>query len=320
LHQLRDAAPEYARRLLLLSDGHLNHGIIEPDQVRQVVTGGLEHDRIRTSCLGFGEAYDEDLMSELARCTNGQFYDATNPEKLPAIFEAELDGLQKLSAQNLRVRIRQLPFCEQIEALGENPCVKLPDGRMEYALGDLVSGEEQVACWALEVLPLPCVNGRPVASLAGESLLEVEVLYDEITATGIESHTFQQTIRVQATQDPAQVRLNGQVLQWASLQRTGKVLDEVTRQMDRGDLPGAMKLLESALAALEELRETDGIEDAIRPLAQLREQLRTDTYDVRSRKHSRYSGRSYRKMKSMELWTLEDPAPSFKNPSSKGAA
>lgn len=46
------------KRLLLLSDGQLNVGIVEPEQVKRVVGGGLEANGIRTSCLGFGSGYD----------------------------------------------------------------------------------------------------------------------------------------------------------------------------------------------------------------------------------------------------------------------
>ncbi len=92
--------------------------ITDPAAVRQIVISGLEHERVRTSCLGFGDDYNEDLMADLARATNGQFYDAESPESLPAIFASELDGLQKTCVQNLRVRIQKETFCEHFVQLG----------------------------------------------------------------------------------------------------------------------------------------------------------------------------------------------------------
>lgn len=140
--ELAKAGKDASRRLLLLSDGQLNHGITEPAAVKQVVIAGLEQKFVRTSCLGFGENYNEDLMAELARATNGQFYDAESPDKLPAIFASELEGLQKLTVQNLRLRIKGGDFCDAYALLGEYPSVGLPDGHREFALGDLVSEEE----------------------------------------------------------------------------------------------------------------------------------------------------------------------------------
>jgi Ca-activated chloride channel family protein len=119
--ELKKAPADASRLLLLLSDGLLNVGIIEPAQVRQIVANGLEADAIRTSTLGFGDNYDEKLLDALASSTNGRFYDADSPEKLPAIFAQELDGLQKLAVQNLRIRLKRLDFCESFELLSGYP-------------------------------------------------------------------------------------------------------------------------------------------------------------------------------------------------------
>lgn len=151
--ELAKAPAGCARRLLLLTDGQLNVGITDPVQVRGIVASGLEQQGIRTACLGFGDHYEEALLGELAKVANGEFHDADSPENLPAIFAHELDGLQALAVQNLRVRLKRLDFCERIFGLNDYPFVTLPDGRTEVAIGDLVSEEERVAVFALEVLP-----------------------------------------------------------------------------------------------------------------------------------------------------------------------
>jgi len=91
----RDALAEAARRLLLLTDGQLNAGIVDPGTVKNIVATGLEQDRVRTSCLGFGNQYNEDLLTALSALTNGQFHDATpfwpgliHRHSLPAILTA----------------------------------------------------------------------------------------------------------------------------------------------------------------------------------------------------------------------------------------
>ena len=52
--ELKKAAKETPRQVLLLSDGQLNNGIVEPTQVAKIVSGGVECDRVRTTSLGFG--------------------------------------------------------------------------------------------------------------------------------------------------------------------------------------------------------------------------------------------------------------------------
>lgn len=308
--ELQKAEAGATRRLLLLSDGQLNQGIVEPAAVRQVVVAGLEHDGVRTSCLGFGDNYNEDLMAELARATNGQFYDADSPETLSGIFAAELEGLQKLSVQNLRVRLQPLDFCEKYSLLGEYPALELPDGRMEFAIGDLVSEEERIACFGVQALALPLVNGRPPFDLKGEPLLAVELLWDEILVEGVISRVFRQQIRIQATQDPAEVIVNNVVAPWISLQKAGAVAAEVNKQMDAGNVQAALAVIEKTIQDLGEYGERGA--EAIKVLMEMKQKIGNGDWSLRERKAARYCSASFRKMSSAEMWSQSAPPPSFK--------
>jgi hypothetical protein len=101
---------------------------------------GLEKDEIRTSCLGFGDGYNENILAAMSRVGQGQLHYADSPEKFPVILADELDGLQKIAIQNLRLRIQPKLFCNAWKQYGDYPQVQLPDERTELALGDLVSG------------------------------------------------------------------------------------------------------------------------------------------------------------------------------------
>jgi NAD-dependent SIR2 family protein deacetylase len=310
--ELKKAPDGVSRRLLLLSDGQLNVGIVEPVAVNQIVASGLEQDRIRTSCLGFGEGYNEDLMAEMARVTGGQFYDAQSPEQLPAIFTSELEGLQKLAVQNLRLRIKPLDFCEQIALLGNYPVLKLPDGRYELAMGDLMSDEERVVCFALEVLPLPCIEGQPVASLAGEKVLEVEFQYDELMGQSVHSRTESQVVRIQATANPDEVKVNEEVVSWVALQRAGQVAEGVTKKIDQGDLKGAETELKATIDRLKKYGAGTGTADAIRLLSDLVQRLEQRSDIGVTRKSARYYSSSLGRMSSSDAWTGSGPPPGFK--------
>jgi len=310
--ELKKAAPEASRRLLLLSDGQLNVGIVEPGMVQRVVAAGLEQDSIRTSCLGFGPQYNEDLMAECARVTGGQFYDAQSAEKLPAIFASELEGLQKLAIQNLRVRFKRLDFCDTAALLGNSPTITLPDGRQEIAVGDLVSDETRVLCFELGVLPLPLIEGQPVCSLEGEQLLELEFLFDEIGETSIHSKTVNQIIRIQATQNPDEVKVREEVVSWVALQKAGRTLDEVTKRMDAGRDREAAALLERTIEQLKKYGPPGSVAEAVRQLEQLRDKITRGHFSLHDRKSSKYRGASYGKMSSSEMWSANETPPSFK--------
>jgi Ca-activated chloride channel family protein len=310
--ELAKAPAEASRRLLLLSDGQLNRGIVEPALVRQIVADGLERHQVRTSSVGFGDSYNEELLAELGRVTSGQFYHVQSPEQLPAIFASELDGLQNVTAQNIRLRIAPGQFCEAFAQLGECPSVKLPDGRIEFSPGDLTSGEERILCFAVQALPLPCINGQPVASLAGEELLKLEIAYDEISETGITSQCLQQTIRIQATQDPATIQPNSQVITWVSLQKAAQTMREVNHAMDEGRPEAATAALRDCVQQLRAYGPPEAVAEAIRSLDDV-ERMIAEGWNARSRKASRYRSAAYLKMSSAEAWSLHEAAlPSFK--------
>jgi len=310
--EVKKSPTDASRRLLLLSDGLLNRGVVDPQAVRQVVIAGLEQDKVRTSCLGFGPNYNEDLLTTMAQMSSGQFYDADAPERLPAIFESELDGLQKLTVQNLRVRVRRLDFCEALRPLGHYPAVERPEGWIEFFVGDLVSAESRVVCFQLGVLPLPWMDGRPVVSLEGERLLEVEVLYDEITVAEIISRMEARVVRIQATQNPEEVRQKVEVIPWVALQRAGKVLDEVTKLMDVGRLDEAVMALNQTIAALKSYGPEAAVGEAVQQLESLLGRLTSGEWSLRLRKLSKYSSHSYQRMSSSEFWSAGSAAPSFK--------
>ena len=315
--ELLKAESGTTRRLLLLSDGQLNHGIVDPTAVRQVVVSGLEHDAVRTSCLGFGDEYNEDLMAELARATNGHFYNADSPDTLPAIFASELEGLQKLAVQNLRVRIQALDFCENYSLLGQYPSLTLPDGRMEFAVGDLVSEEERIVCFGIQALALPLINGQPPFDLKGEQLLNVEVLWDEILEKGVVSRVLTQQIRIQATQDPAEVIVNSLVAPWVSLQKAGAAAADVTKKMDQGKIKEALAALNKTISELTQYGPLGT--EAIKVLEAMKTKIADGEWTQRERKSSKYISASYCRMSSSEMWSMKEPAPSFKKkPSDPG--
>ena len=309
--ELKKAVKDVPRRVLLLTDGQLNVGIIEPTQVERVVTGGLETDRVRTTCLGFGDDYVEDLLRQLAKCSGGEFYDADSPEKLPTIFKSELQGLQQISAQNVRVRLKALDFCEALGQLSDYPVTPLPDGRVELAIGDLISEEDRVLVLLARALPLPLVNGEPFTSLEGEKFLELEILWDEIGDKEIKSCRHEQLIRISGTQNPDEIQLNEETVAWIAVQRAGKALDEATKDVDANKIDQAKGKLQQALDALKSYKLDDKAADGIRLLQDFLTRLESGELTLREHKTACYSSSYYRKGSSMRVWSSPNAKPAF---------
>jgi hypothetical protein len=166
----------------------------------------------------------------------------------------------------------------------------------------------------LAVLPLPAVQGKPVVSLEGEQLLELELLYDEITETEIISRTHTQIVRIQATQNPDEVKRKDEVIPWVALQRAGKVLDQLTGLMEVGNIAAAISSLQDAIAVLRAYGPGAPVAEAIQQLEATLKRIEGGGWSLRERKTSKYLGHSYRRMSSRELWSGPGAAPSFKQP------
>src|SRR5260370_19115710 len=180
----------------------------------------------------------------MSKVGQGQLHDADSPEKFPVILTDELDGLQKITVQNLRLRIQPKLFCNAWKQYGDYPQVRLPDERTEVALGDLVSGEERYVVLSLEVLPLPLLpDGSLPASLEGEELVPLEFAYTSITEEEanlrLESRTSSHLVRIQGTQNPAEVIQNVELIAVIANQQAADAMRKAADALPTGAHPPA---------------------------------------------------------------------------------
>ncbi|MCX6976477.1 MAG: VWA domain-containing protein [Verrucomicrobia bacterium] len=305
------------RKLLLLTDGHLNAGITELGQIVPLITDATKNRQIRTSCLGFGDHYNEDLLATISTVGTGAMHDATEPEAFQKIFMLELESLLALSVQNLRVRVRKLQYCDRFGVVSSYTVLERPEGVFEITIGDLVSEEERVLVLVLEVLPLPLMgDGLPVASLEGEALLDLEIAYDEITEEGVHSRVEQRTIRISAVQNPAEVVRNGQAVRWVAIQEVGRMMMAAILERDNGDELVVRERIRRTKEKLEGYGMAKATEEALETLRVFEKKV--VRWDLRSRKQVRhYSAMSTMTSSYFQAAPLKDESgvPNSKSPS-----
>jgi Ca-activated chloride channel family protein len=297
------------RKMLLLTDGHLNAGITEPDHVEALTRAGLQKDEIRTSCLGFGDGYNENILAAMSKVGQGQLHDADSPEKFPVILADELDGLQKMTVQNLRLRIQPKLFCNAWRQYGDYPQVQLPDQRTELALGDLVSGEERYIVLLLEVLPLPLLpDGSLPASLEGEELIGLEFAYTSLTEEGtdlrLESRTSTHLVRIQGTQNPGEVVQNVELIAVIANQRAADAMRKAADALANGaDADAAVEHLAGAKQFFVQCAAPELTSEAAALLDEHERKIRSGEIDSRARKNMLYEARYYGQTSSARLYT-----------------
>lgn len=122
--------------VLVLSDGHANQGICDPDELlthaRELAERG-----IKTSAVGIGESYSPLQLDALAEGGHGRLHDAETVEDIVDVVLGELGELHAITARNVRLTLAH-PCGARLDVLTRSPIDHEGD-RYSLQLGDIVA-------------------------------------------------------------------------------------------------------------------------------------------------------------------------------------
>ena len=282
--QLATAPGAGPRRILLLTDGVANVGVTDPATLVGLAAAARE-DGVATTTIGFGEGFDEDLLTAMADAGGGASHWAEGPDAAPAIFAREFDGLTQLVAQNLSVEIRPRDEVEMLSVL--NDYFQVPvDGGVQVQLGDAYGGEVRRVVFALRVPRLAEMGPVPVADVVFRYVgVGAEVAAHEVTLPVV--------VNAVSAAEAAAASGDASVTEQVTLLLAARARDQAIRLADQGDMAAARSgLLASAVdlraagsAAEADLLEQEAADMSDMPLPSVqRKRLR---YDSHSRKRGR---------------------------------
>ena len=156
-------------RVLLLSDGCLNHGVIDGSTIRQACLDAAQQG-IKTSTYGLGKHFDESIMCMMAEVSGGNNRYGEQVEDLLEGFIEELDLLAHLYTPELTLSLMPAAGVE-VECL--NSFVKIED---TWALPDLAYDAEVWVGLRLRVSVAAAEAQQPLlkvqvnAQVAGQSI------------------------------------------------------------------------------------------------------------------------------------------------------
>jgi hypothetical protein len=184
-------------------------------------------------------------------------------------------------------------------------------------LGDLVSGEERYVVLMLEVLPLPLLpDGSLPASLEGEELVGLEFAYTSITEEGanlrLESRTSSHLVRIQGTQNPAEVIQNVELIAVIANQQAADAMRKAADALASGaDAGAALEHLACAKGFFVQCAAPELTSEAAALLDEHEKKIRSQEMDSRARKNMRYEARYYGQTSSARLYTGSGKKPGF---------
>jgi len=253
-----DAGP---RKVLLLTDGLANVGITDRDSLATMAKNSREAG-VGSSTIGFGDGFDEELLTAMADAGGGRSYYAATPDEAPAIFAEEFEGLTSMVAQNLTAEIRPGGHVSVVGILNEYPAVGVTGG-IQVDMGDVYADDRRRLVFELVVPALATMGPATVADVVVRYVTVGEqVELRELTAP-IAVHVVDAKIAGEEIPD-------ADVTEEVVVLKAAKARDEARAKADRGEFDAAKAVLNDAAEmirsvapnskrAVELLAEADGL-------------------------------------------------------------
>ena len=135
------AAEGQTKRVIVLTDGLANRGIIDSDKLRRLVAAAHKR-KIGISTLGVGTEFDGTLLKAMAEAGGGRYTYVKAPDQIPGAVSRELAGLLAVVAQNVKLEVRADSNTRVARIQGQP--VKGAPPSVPFGIGDIRTGERGI--------------------------------------------------------------------------------------------------------------------------------------------------------------------------------
>ena len=240
LQEATRAADGTGGKVLLISDGHANAGVTDPDRLRGIAAAAVRQGVV-TSTLGLGLGYDEVLLSAIAAGGTGGELFAEDADDAVVAMAREIDGLLSQTVQAASVLIRMASTCRRLMVVNDMSSVVIPDGVL-VELGALYSGETRRLVVTFDV--------PGVASPGPAAVADLDIKWVELAS--LIEHTVSVPVRITVVSGnrAAGRRVDSLVRAELAYLRAQRSKRAAAEQMSQGNIAGAAASLGLARTAL----------------------------------------------------------------------
>jgi hypothetical protein len=242
----RGAAPEYAARMILLTDGFTRDHASCLAWTAQAAAAGYT-----ISTLGLGTEFNEDLLIPMAEQTGGRAHFVADPGQLPDIFRAELAAAQAVGFRRSELKLQLTPGVELRRVTRVKPALA------RVAPGPNAGGSYSIALGDMEWDAPPAFLLELIvpARAAGDFRLAQAVLSSDPVGAGRATARADLVGRFAggaAADTPADARVMGYVERVVAFNLQTRALEEAAT----GDVATATRRLRAAATRLLDMGET----------------------------------------------------------------
>jgi len=270
--------PARTARVVLLTDGQANQGVVDPHEIAADVARMAAHG-VATSAIGLGRYFNEDLLARVADAGGGRFAHAETPPDLEGVMAAELIGIDATVARRVRARL-------QADGVA---------GAVVDVLNDfIVEGDELALPDLVAELPLDVVgvlHVRPAKPHLDRSLGTVELAW-----TDVEGHRRGVTLDVSAVTLPAAAYAAAEedpdVAVAVAVLTAARHREAAMAAIDRRDHQTVERELAAAVRCLTAVPDTDRVRRERASLERVRDALRMRDHVMARKRFAAQSAKS----------------------------
>jgi Ca-activated chloride channel family protein len=220
-------------RVILLSDGLANRGIINPQEIKKIVQK-IKASGVRISTMGLGLDYNEDLMLDIAENGGGNYYFIESPKQMKRIFEQELNTLFTTVAKDIKISFTFSPKVKNIEVFGYQ--AKQKQNKIDIDVENLYSGEKRTILIRMEIDP---------ESKQKFDLGDLNIDYFDIEEK--KQNSSKKSIELETTEDKSlyDKSVNNKIKSEALLIEADKKHEEYIKMYEAGNVKEAVKNIEN---------------------------------------------------------------------------
>ncbi|XP_050216441.1 uncharacterized protein LOC126667494 [Mercurialis annua] len=234
-----------AAAIMLMSDGVDN---VNGRNIRQVLNRQIPVWDVPVYTFGFGMEQDAQLLQEIAtKSSRGTYSDVQNEENLTLAFSQCLAGLQTIIAPDLTLTVIPEKNSKIVSVSVSDldyPQSTEDDGSVTILFGDLFSRETRKAIVYLRLSEIKPRKGR---TSVPSTILQVNYTYTY--AEGILFRAEAQLVEITRSRTAVTQEIEDILIEEDRLS-TLKAIKDAIAEADRGNLRGAVSILEAALDSL----------------------------------------------------------------------
>ena len=149
-------------RVILLSDGDANQGPRSPSALGDL-GAALSQEGITVTTIGLGLSYNEDLMTQLARRSDGNHSFVEHTGNLVHIFDQEFGDVLSVVAQDVSVTIDCSVGIRPVRVLGRD--ARIDGQQVTVGLNQLYSNQDKYIVLEVETQPTATSGRQEIASV-----------------------------------------------------------------------------------------------------------------------------------------------------------